>query len=70
MFPYGINWEVIKDKEGDDKIVTLSAGEKGMLIALIINLKLISQNGGVPQMKGDEDNFDAFTDGLLQKLIV
>lgn len=70
MFPYGFNWEVIKDKEGDEKIVTLSPVEKSMVIALLLNLKIISEQGGVPQMLDDRDNFDAAVDGLLQKIIM
>jgi hypothetical protein len=70
MFPYGINWDNIKIKEGDDKIVALSPVEKGLVIALILNLKLIAEHGGVPQMKDDKDVFDATVDGLLQKIII
>lgn len=70
MLPYGFNWEVIKAKEGDDKIISLSPVERSALVALVLNLKLISEQGGVPQMNDDRDAFDAMCDGVLQKLIL
>ena len=70
MFPAGFNWDVIKTKGGDDKSVSLSPSEVSALIVLVINLKAIAENGGVPQMEDDKDAFDAMCDGLLSKLIV
>jgi hypothetical protein len=70
MFPFGFNWDVIKAKEGDYRIVTLSPSECSTLVALMLNLKAIADNGGVPQMSEDKDEFDAHCDGLIQKLII
>lgn len=70
MLPYGFNWEVIKAKEGDDKIVALTPIEKSTMISLLLNLKILSEQGAIPQMLDDKDNFDASVDGLLQKLIL
>lgn len=69
MLPYGFNWGVIRLKEGDDKIVTLSPVERSALVSLMINFKVISEHGGVPQMADDKDNFDAMVDSIIQKLI-
>lgn len=70
MFPYGFNWNVIKLKEGDDVVIALSPIERSSLIVLIINLKAIAENGGVPQMTDDKDAFDAMCDGMLQKFLL
>lgn len=70
MLPFGFNWNIIKAKEGDDKIITLSPSETSTLVALMLNLKAIAEAGGVPQMSDDKDYFDAHVDGLIQKLII
>lgn len=70
MFPHSFNWEVIRGKEGDDKIISLSPVERSAMVSLVLNLKLSSEMGGVPQMNDDRDAFDAMCDGILQKLII
>lgn len=70
MFPLPFNWVRIKAKVGGDKNVTLSPIEVGILINLVMNLKVISENGGTPQTEGDKDFFDAECDGILQKLLI
>ena len=70
MLPYGFNWDAIRSKEGDDKIVTLSPIERSTMVSLLLNLKILSEQGAIPQMLDDRDNFDASVDGLLQKLIL
>lgn len=61
---------MIKAKEGDDKIVTLTASEAATLVALMLNHKQIAETGGIPSMVEDKDDFDAHVDGLIQKLIM
>jgi hypothetical protein len=70
LFPLGFNWDTIKNKVGDDIVITLIPSERSALISLILNLKAIADMGGFPDATIDKDEFDAFTDGLINKLII
>ena len=72
MFPFPMDWTKVKDKEGDDIVVTLSPVERAIVLSAILNYQYIGENA--PQsMKisdSERDNFDAHMSSLASKLTV
>jgi hypothetical protein len=70
MFPFPLQWDKVKDKEGDDKTIVLTPVQRALLLNMGMNIQYVGEK--VPHSmnigEGESDGFDAVISDLMSKL--